>query len=75
MTDPILPQGEKDFCVERCGNAVAFRGGEKKVTARIWLSTPGTDGLQSQEICRALVRRYAAAFVDHDSGSVRNDAH
>ena len=30
----------------------------------IWLSTLGTDGWQSQEICLALVERYAAAYVE-----------
>lgn len=33
----------------------------------IWLSTLGTDGWQSKDICRALVERYATAFVEHQS--------
>lgn len=30
----------------------------------IWLSTLGTDGWQSREVCQALAERYAAAFVE-----------
>lgn len=33
----------------------------------IWLSTLGTDGWQSPEVSRALVQRYAAAFVELDT--------
>lgn len=33
----------------------------------VWLSTLGTDGWQSPEISRALVRRYASAFVELDT--------
>lgn len=32
----------------------------------IWLSTLGTDGWQSPEICRALVERYASAYCELD---------
>src|SRR5262249_41395486 len=30
----------------------------------IWLSTLGTDGWQRRDVCDALVRRYAAAYVE-----------
>lgn len=33
----------------------------------IWLSTLGTDGWQSRDICLALVERYATAFADLES--------
>jgi Phosphotransferase enzyme family len=33
----------------------------------IWLSTLGTDGWQSREVCLALAERYAAAFTELDS--------
>lgn len=33
----------------------------------IWLSTLGTDGWQSREVCLALARRFASAFVELDS--------
>lgn len=33
----------------------------------IWLSTLGTDGWQSGAVCKALVSRYAAAFVESDT--------
>ncbi|HKY93469.1 MAG TPA: NTP transferase domain-containing protein [Nevskiaceae bacterium] len=33
----------------------------------IWLSTMGTDGWQSPDVSRALVARYAAAFVELDT--------
>lgn len=33
----------------------------------IWLSTLGTDGWQSREICEALAERFAAAFVELDT--------
>lgn len=33
----------------------------------IWLSTLGTDGWQSRDICLSLSQRYAAAFVELDS--------
>lgn len=33
----------------------------------IWLSTLGTDGWQSRDVCLALVKRYATAFSDLDT--------
>ena len=33
----------------------------------IWLSTLGTDGWQSREVCEDLARRYGAAFVELES--------
>jgi aminoglycoside phosphotransferase (APT) family kinase protein len=40
----------------------------------IWLSTLGTDGWQAHDISRALVSRYAAAFVEHDTRGALKEA-
>ena len=38
----------------------------------VWLATHRSDRAQSPEACRALIARFAAAFVDHDSpGALR----
>jgi hypothetical protein len=38
----------------------------------VWLATHQSDRSQKPEVCRALIERYAAAFVDSDSRSALN---
>jgi hypothetical protein len=41
----------------------------------IWLSTLGTDGWQSKDVCLALVERYSSAFVDLDTLKALSSIH